>query len=75
MSPEHYIQVGSLLKWLLTAAWLLPLCGFMIEVLGGYWAERTSKTPAYLAVGCIGTGFLLSLVALFTWVDAADMNA
>ncbi len=75
MSPENYIQIGTTLKWLLTTAWLLPLVGFMIEILGGYWSDRTSKTPAYIAVGCIGAGFLLSLVALFTWVDAADMNA
>lgn len=74
MSPEVYHQVGSQLLWLLTAAWLLPLCGFLVEIFGGYWSPRTSKTPAYLAVGCIGTGFLLSLMAMFTWVDAADID-
>ncbi|TWT58777.1 NADH-quinone oxidoreductase subunit L [Thalassoglobus neptunius] len=74
MSPEFYSEVGNLLMWLLTAAWLLPLLGFVIEIFGGYWSDRKSKTPAYLAVGCIGTGFLLSLVALLTWVDAADLN-
>ncbi|MCA8996338.1 MAG: NADH-quinone oxidoreductase subunit L [Planctomycetaceae bacterium] len=74
MSPEIYSEVGSLLKWLLTAAWLLPLLGFLVEIFGGYWADRKSKVPAYLAVGCIATGFLLSLIALGTWVDAADMN-
>jgi len=61
--------------WLLTAAWLLPLAGFLVEIFGGYWSGRTEKTPAYIAVGCIGAGFLCSLVALFTWIDAADMNA
>lgn len=74
MSPEFYDLVGNQLKWLLTAAWLLPLFGFSIEIFGGFWSSRTSKTPAYLAVGCIGAGFLLSLVALFTWVDAADID-
>ena len=74
MSPELYLEVGTTLKWLLTTAWLLPLVGFAIEIFGGYWSERTSKTAAYIAVGCIGTGFLLSLVALFTWADAADLD-
>ena len=74
MSPEFYNEVGTLLMWLLTAAWLLPLLGFTIEIFGGYWSERTSKTPAYIAVGCIGTGFLLSLIALLTWIDAADID-
>lgn len=73
MSPELY-QVGITLKWLLTAAWLLPLLGFCIEIFGGFWSSRTSKTPAWLAVGCIGTGFLLSLIALCTWVDVADVD-
>lgn len=74
MSPEIYDQVGSQLMWLLTAAWLLPLCGFVIEIFGGYWSSRTSKTPAYLAVGCIAGGFVLSLIALFQWVDVADAD-
>lgn len=74
MSPEHYQHYGSLLMWLLTAAWLLPLFGFLIEIFGGYWSSRTAKTPAYIAVGCIGTGFVLSLIATFVWVDAADIN-
>lgn len=73
MSPELY-QVGTTLKWLLTAAWLLPLLGFCVEIFGGYWSSKTSKTPAYLALGCIGTGFLLSLIALCTWVDVADAD-
>lgn len=74
MSPELYLETGSRLMWLLTAAWLLPLLGFLIEIFGGYWSSRTEKTPAYIAVGCIGTGFLLSIVALFTWVDAAEID-
>ncbi len=74
MSPEIYTQIGSQLMWLLTAAWLLPLFGFMIEIFGGYWSPRTSKTPAYIAVGCIGTGFVLSLFALGIWVKAAEID-
>ena len=36
-------------------AWLLPLCGFAIEIFAGFWGTRKSKTAAYIAVGCIGT--------------------
>lgn len=74
MSLEQYIEVGTTLKWLLTTAWLLPLLGFLIEVFGGCWGDRKSKLAAYIAVGCIGTGFLLSLAALGTWVTVADFQ-
>lgn len=74
MSPEQYEQIGSTLMWLLTVAWLLPLGGFLVEIFGGYWSERTSKTPAYLAVGCIGAGFLCSVIALMTWLGAANVD-
>ena len=59
--------LGTALRNLLMAAWLLPLLGFAIEVLGGYWSDRKSKTAAYLAVGCIGIGFICSFAALMTW--------
>ncbi|QDT34965.1 NADH-quinone oxidoreductase subunit L [Thalassoglobus polymorphus] len=72
MSPEIYQQVGSQLVWLLTAAWLLPLLGFLVEIFGGYWSSRTSKAPAYIAVGCIGSGFVLSLIAVCVWMNATD---
>lgn len=54
---------------LLAAAWLLPLVGFAIEIyaLQLKWSHRLSKAPAYLAVACIGGGFLLSLSALLMW--------
>ncbi|MBQ18533.1 MAG: NADH-quinone oxidoreductase subunit L [Planctomycetaceae bacterium] len=61
--------------WLLIIAWLLPLCGFVIEVFAGYWSHRCpggrykSRTAAYLAVGCIGGGFLLSLSALISGIS------
>lgn len=74
MSPEEYLAVGTTLKWLLTAAWLLPLLGFAVEIFGGYWSERTSKAPAYLAVACIGIGFLLSVAALGTWLNASHVD-
>src|SRR5262245_45227065 len=75
MSPELYHSTADSLKWLLGPAWLLPLIGFVIEIFGGKWGSRTSKTAAYIAVGCIGTGFLCSVMALLTWGNATDWSA
>jgi len=66
---------GDTLKTLLAIAWLLPLLGFIIEVLGGYWGTRQSKAAAYLAIGCIGIGFFCSAGALWYWGDATDWAA
>ncbi|SFI17381.1 NADH-quinone oxidoreductase subunit L [Planctomicrobium piriforme] len=71
--PADYQQIGTTLSWLLTLAWLLPLAGFVVEITSGWWSKRTSRLPAYLAVGCIGTGFVLSLSALVIWVSATDV--
>jgi NADH-quinone oxidoreductase subunit L len=60
-------SLGYELSWYLRIAWLLPLLGFAIEVFGGYWGTRKSKTAAYLAIGCIATGFVLSTVAFVRW--------
>src|SRR5205809_233872 len=46
-------HLGETLAILLSIAWLLPLLGFVVEVFGGYWSTRRSKTAAYFAVGCI----------------------
>ncbi len=67
MTPEDYNLTATSLKWLLGAAWLLPLLGFVIEIFGGHWGGRKSKTAAWIAVGCIATSFLLSLSAMVTW--------
>ncbi|MGD9856524.1 MAG: NADH-quinone oxidoreductase subunit L [Planctomycetaceae bacterium] len=75
MSPEQYIYTGTILKWLLGIAWLLPLAGFAVEIFGGAWGKRLDpasggrnvKLAGYLAVFCIGTGFLLSLAAFAIW--------
>ncbi len=75
MSPETYLATSETLKWLLGIAWLLPLAGFAVEIFGGYWGTRTSKAAAYLAVGCIGTGFLCSVAALMTWGNATGWAA
>jgi NADH-quinone oxidoreductase subunit L len=64
---EHLLQIAPTLKWLLFAAWILPLAGFAVEVFGGWWGDRKSKLAAYMAVFCIGMGFVLSLSALVTW--------
>ncbi|MBW3540566.1 MAG: NADH-quinone oxidoreductase subunit L [Planctomycetes bacterium] len=60
-----------MLDWiwiLLTAAWLLPLLGFAVEVFGGYWQQsRRDRTPALIAVACIGAGFVLSVAAFIIW--------
>jgi NADH-quinone oxidoreductase subunit L len=68
-------MTGSILKTLLTIAWLLPLLGFTIEVFGGYWGTRKSKTAAYLAVFCIAMGFVCSTSAFFVWKSATNSVA
>ena len=60
-------ETGEILKWLLGIAWLAPLAGFAIEVFAGFWSSRLSKAAAYLAVGCIGLGFVCSTWALIHW--------
>src|SRR5262245_30463219 len=67
--PTDAASLGQTLMLLLAAAWLLPLAGFAIEIyaLQLKWSHRLSKAPAYLAVACIGGGFVLSLSALLMW--------
>lgn len=67
---QQYAATASTLKTLLAIAWLLPLAGFVVEVFGGYWGDRKSKTAAYIAIACIATGFLCSSAALVTWLGA-----
>ena len=65
---------------LLSTAWLLPLVGFAVEIFGGYWSHHVrggrfkSRLPAYIAVGCIGSGFLLSLSALLMGISDFDLS-
>ncbi|MEZ6064919.1 MAG: proton-conducting transporter membrane subunit [Planctomycetaceae bacterium] len=66
---EQLVQIAPTLKWLLFAAWIVPLAGFTVEVFGGWWGDRKSKAAAYLAVVCIATGFVLSSIALCQWVS------
>jgi len=60
-------MVGETLRNLLMIAWLLPLVGFAVEIFGGFWGSRKSRTAAWLAVGCIAAGFLCSASALVIW--------
>jgi NADH-quinone oxidoreductase subunit L len=66
----QYAATASSLATLLAIAWLLPLAGFAIEIFAGYWGERKSKAAAYMAIGCIATGFLCSSAALVKWLGA-----
>ena len=63
-------MVGETLRNLLLIAWLLPLCGFAVEIFGGFWGSRRSRAAAWLAVGCIATGFVCSASALTIWGNA-----
>src|SRR5205814_1880607 len=74
MSPEA-VQLGETLGTLLTFAWLLPLAGFAVEIFGGFWGTRKSRAAAYLAVFCIGMGFVLSVSALLYWGKTTDWAA
>src|SRR5436190_23131571 len=75
MTAETFLATGTTLKWLLGLAWLMPLAGFCVEIFGGYWSNRRSKTAAWLAVGCIGGGFVLSCAAFVTWGSATKWGA
>ncbi len=72
MTPEAYATTATTLKWLLGTAWLLPLLGFVIEIFGGHWGGRKTKTAAWIAVGCIATSFVLSLSSLVVWRSATS---
>jgi len=71
--PE--LETGNILMFLLTAAWLLPLAGFVVEMYWLRWSHRLSKGAALCAVGCIGAGFVFSLSALLYWGNATGWSA
>lgn len=76
MDPQTLQTTGLTLKWLLTIAWLLPLLGFVVELIGGGWVwGRHSKNAAYLSVVCIVTGFVCSFTALMTWGTQTGWSA
>lgn len=73
--PTDPHSVGETLRTLLTIAWLLPLGGFAIEVLGGWWGGRRNRAASYIAVACIGVGFVLSTAALVIWGQSTHWDA
>ncbi len=65
-------SLGNTLANLLTIAWLLPLFGFVVQILFALrWWGRKSKTAAYLAIFCIGAGFVCSSAAFYLWDSQA----
>ena len=51
-------SLGSELSNYLLLAWLLPLFGFCIEVLGGRWGRNLQdKRAAYLAIAVLVPAF------------------
>ncbi len=67
-------MVGETLKFWLMIAWLLPLAGFAVEIFFGFYSKnpRGSKAAAWMAVACIGIGFLCSANALRIWGNANE---
>jgi NADH-quinone oxidoreductase subunit L len=77
MAPENAIPT------LLAIAWLLPLASFLAisigyslpQLFGGRACYERSRYAAYIAVGAIGTGFVLSMIALFGfWLPAHPLS-
>src|SRR5690242_20540951 len=61
-------DLSTLLPFFLGAAWLLPLASFTLIVLFGPRMGKHGAGAGWLATSAIGVGFLLSLVALISWV-------
>jgi len=57
----------SSIPTLLAGAWLLPLVSFTLILLFGPRMGKAGKGASYVAIGAIGTGFVLSLIALIKW--------
>ena len=82
MTPEQYISTGTTLKWLLAARLAAAAAGLLRRDFGGYWGRHSDvaakhknhKLAAYLAVGCIATGFVLSAIAMTTWLGATGVS-
>ena len=68
-------DTATFITTLLTVAWLLPLLGFVLELLSGFSSDRHSKFAALFAVFCIGAGFVCSATALWSWGSATNWVA
>lgn len=71
---ENFEATRETIKWLLMVAWLLPLFGFAIEIFGARFWDRKSRAASLLAVGCIGGGFVLSVLAYVEWKSATHWS-
>ncbi len=61
-------NAAELVPLLLLAALMMPLFGFLIEILSPFWnKDLKQKTYAGVAVFCIGTSFVASAVAFVAW--------
>ena len=60
----------SILSNLLLIAWLLPLASFCVILFFGPRLGVAGRGAAYVATGAIGGGFVLSLIALLTWIGS-----
>lgn len=65
-------DTGQTLMILLTAAWLLPLVGFVIEIYWLRWSHRLNGGSGVCAVGMIATSFVCSLASLLIWMNATE---
>ena len=62
------MELATLLPLLLLFAWLLPLASFTLIVFAGPRLGRAGYKAGYVATGAIGTSFVLSLIALGSWL-------
>ena len=64
----------SILSNLLLVAWLLPLASFCVILFFGSRLGAAGRGAAYVATGAIVGGFVLSLVALLTWISSHGVS-
>ncbi len=69
------MELATLLPLLLLLAWLLPLASFALIVLAGPRLGRAGGKAGYVATGAIGVSFVLSLIALVSWLWHHPINA
>ena len=64
----------SILSNLLLVAWLLPLASFCVILFFGSRLGAAGRGAAYVATGAIVGGFVLSLIALLTWIGSHGVS-
>ncbi len=69
------MELEQLLPLLLGLAWLLPLASFAAIVLFGPRMGHGGRCAGYVAIGAIGAGLGLSLVALIAWLVGGGHGA